>query len=265
MVSLFVLVLFVVLNTNGQGSDNPILPRVYENGYSIGQIERFAQENTEYSRNYRSALLYIVNLALQKSGEYLNFNEGNSLVDKEKDINLIYSYVVRKQNGYLPSGYRNTYRNNNFVVPYKSKSPYFGAIDQFVFGSCVVNLDKPSCANLLGDMDKVQITQIVKTKPTINYVPEPVFTPKKSIENSPYIYVKPLDILPKKEESTNKIQFKNGNLLFWKIAIPVVAMGVGVYFLTLTRQKNVYVQDPGGPAPVPGHDAGGPVGAPGHN
>gem|GEM_PF-3906607 len=139
----------ITLASNAQ-TDNPILPRIYEDGYSVAQIEEFALQSTEYSSNYRRVLLRIINHGLRESGEYINVNGGQPLTSSH--ISWIYDHVERDPNGYLPVGYSNTYRSGNNVASTKGKTAYHGPIDRFVFGSCVVNLDKPSCINLLGDL-----------------------------------------------------------------------------------------------------------------
>ena len=98
------LLLILVIKTNGQGTDNPVLPRIYEDGYSIEQIKIFALQNTPYSADYRVKLLAIVNNGLRKSGEYVNINEGRPL--DESHITWIYQQVVRNPSVHLPKGYK---------------------------------------------------------------------------------------------------------------------------------------------------------------
>jgi hypothetical protein len=148
-VLIFVLICVVLNNTNAQ-TDNPILPRIYEDGYSIEQIKKFALELTDISASYRKKLLDIVNTGLRKSGEYVRINDGKPLTDNH--ISWIYDQVVRYPNGYLPAGYSNTFRRGNDVVSYQARKDYYGPLDVFTFGACYINLDKPSCVNLLGDL-----------------------------------------------------------------------------------------------------------------
>lgn len=142
--------LLVATSTTSGQTDNPIRPRIYEDGYSIEQIKNFALELTDISASYREKLLDIVNTGLRKSGEYVRINDGKPLTDNH--ISWIYKQVQRHPNGYLPAGYSNTFKRGNDVVSYKAKKDYYGPLDVFTFGACVINLDKPSCINLLGDL-----------------------------------------------------------------------------------------------------------------
>jgi len=147
---LFFLVLILVgLKSSGQGSDNPLLPRLFEEGYSIEQLRDSALRSTEYSQNYRKEVLKMVNRCLRNSGDYLNLNQGNPL--DERHISWIYQNVFRNPNDSLPAGSGNTWKKGNLLIPFKSKVQYFGPVDYFQYGNCRQKFDKPSCGNLIVD------------------------------------------------------------------------------------------------------------------
>jgi len=166
----FLLVLVLVgLGSLGQSrSDNPILPRVYEEGYSIEQIREFALGNRkginpDYARNYRLKLLEIINEGLKISGELDNLN-GGELLD-ETFVDWIYDHVERVYNDSLPEGHRNTWKNGHQVSwTSKPQKKYFGPVDRFVYGVCIIKLDKPSCANLVPDYSLIDRTKKISPK-----------------------------------------------------------------------------------------------------
>lgn len=263
------LLLILVIKTNGQGTDNPILPRIYEDGYSIPQIEEFALMVTEFSNNYRKKMLSIINKALRSSGEYVNVNGGQPLTDNH--ISWIYDHVQREPNGYLPAGYSNTYRNGNSVASSKGKTDYYGPIDRFIFGSCIVNLDKPSCVNLLGDLGIFEPPnrggQIVQQQPPVEQRSKEQIT-SQATEQSSTAFVAPktamdmaLSRVPEEEQS-NDI-FLPKNKFNWKPVIIVggvaVVAGTGILLYSLLNKKGK-PQDapPVGGSPQDGQPVGGP-------
>lgn len=135
-------------------TDNPILPRKYEEGYTIEQIKNFALGkmdgvSLEYASNYRKKLLSVINEGLRRSGEYVNLNNGKPLGDDY--VEWIYEHVYRVDNDSLPANHANTWKNGNQVSPTVSKKPYYGPLDHFKYGVCEIKLGKPSCANLTPD------------------------------------------------------------------------------------------------------------------
>jgi hypothetical protein len=245
--------LILVIKTNGQGTDNPVLPRIYEDGYTIEQIESFAMQNTPYSKDYKVKLLVIINSGLRHSGEYVNINEGRPL--NESHISWIYQRVKRNPNVHLPKGYKNTYKNGNKISPCNGTSDYNGPVDQFIFGQCVINLDKPSCANLLGDMEVLQFDPPAKQESSTT-----VFIKEKE-ETSSFVLPKNMSTLasmPVPYEQPNPISIP-ASKFNWK---PVVIIGgatlvVGTGFLLYSLLKKA---NGGGPidAPPVGGDEGGP-------
>lgn len=264
MIALFVAIVFSAQMVFGQGStDNPILPRIYEEGYTIEQIKNFALGNfellpasvgesyrkQEYSKNYREKVLSIVNEGLRRSGEYVNLNNGQPLDDSH--IEWIYQHVYRVYNDKLPAHYRNTWKNGLYVSDCTTKTPYFGPLDHFKYGVCEIKLDKPSCANLTPDFSLLgYFVQKAPEKEPEQIVPERVVYTVAQPKVEPYVAPKVFE-LPK-EPIKEKKQIK-----IWKIVIPIAALiGIAAYLL---RPK-------GGPAPAPGYpaDTGGPAGAPGY-
>lgn len=155
---LLVVLILVGLETFAQvPTDNPVLPRIYENGYSIEQIKEFALGNrqgvsSEYARSYRIKLLSVINEGLKRSGEYVKLNDGKPLGDEH--VEWIYQHVYRVQNDSLPIGHRNTWHNGSQVSwtdPNKPQKKYYGPLDRFAYGVCIIKLDKPGCANLNPD------------------------------------------------------------------------------------------------------------------
>lgn len=155
-VLLLVILTLVGLESFAQArTDNPVLPRIYEDGYSINQIKEFALGyrsgvSHEYASSYRQKLLSIINEGLIRSGEYVNVNNGNPI--EARHIGWIYEHVFRVQNDSLPAGHRNTWKNGSQVSwTSKSQKKYYGPLDHFKYGVCEIKLDKPSCANLVPD------------------------------------------------------------------------------------------------------------------
>jgi len=115
IVASFLILLFVVtMKTNGQGHDSPILPRIYEDGYSIEQIKNFAlKDSNELGNSFRERLIYTITNGLIQAGEYVNYNNGNPIKTSKKDISRIFEYVIRNEKDSLPAYHRNTYKDKD--------------------------------------------------------------------------------------------------------------------------------------------------------
>lgn len=251
-----VVILILISNwfvLNGQ-QDNPILLRIYEDGYSIEQIKQFAKEPTVYSQSYRAMLLSIINNGLQQSGDYIYLNNGQPL--NESHIDWIYTQVHRVLKDSLPVGSSNTWKNGNKVSPCITKKSYYGPIDRFTYKTCLIKLDKPSCGNLLGYTEVVKKSCIV-IKPQTQTANDNKFILQQSI------IINNLTVPPPKEEKKIKIGW---------IVIPIFAIAVGTatYFLLKNQNhQDIYINttyrptknppivvpsNPGGPGgtPIPG-------------
>ena len=248
------MMMLLVLSSEAQNStDNPLLPRIYEDGYSIEQIKDFALQSTEYSSNYRRVLLKIVNNALRESGEYINVNGGQPLTSSH--ISWIYDHVERDPNGYLPVGYRNTFKSGNSVVSIKSKKEYYGPIDMFIFRTCVLNIDKPSCINLLGDLGIFEAPNISQQDPTMPLVQQRTHQESESESETNAGFIAPktasemmLGKVPE-EQNTNDIVLPKYNWN-WKpvIIIAGTAVTIGAGLLVYSLLKKGKPNDPiGGP------------------
>lgn len=178
----FLLIVLGTIEAVGQGStDNPILPRVFEEGYSLEQIQGFANGKGPLAKgreglsvNYRIKLILIVNKGLERSGEYVNLNNGQPL--DSRHIDWIYEHVYRVQNDSLPANHDNTWKNGDQVSDCTTKEKYYGPLDHFKYGVCEIKLDKPSCANLVPQyifLTTVQEKPIETPKPAPAPAPVP--------------------------------------------------------------------------------------------
>ncbi len=255
--------LVLLMSSTKAQTDNPILPRIHEDGYTLEQIEDFALEANEFSQNYRKKLLSIINSALRSSGEYVNVNNGKPLT--ENHISWIYDQVQRDLKGYLPAGYSNTYRNGNSVKPTTGKIDYFGPIDRFVFGSCVVNLDKPSCVNLLGDMGifepPFRANQITQQDPTLQKSEQQIvasqpeqtsitgFVQPKTVSEMMMTKV-PEEASPKLFIPTEESTWINRNgSWFWPVTAGLITFGTG--FIAHDKDHQWYFLFPKDQPPPP--------------
>jgi len=259
-----ILTLLLMIGVLSYGSGNPICP-YNENGYSIAEVKTFALGDGLLNENYRKEMLRLVNQALVSSGEQLVLTENNIswLLDQ-----VIYKPIT------LSAGYKNSRTLDGFNLSFFNDDKGFtGEVGIFVFGKCYLILFKTICMNLLdvswNDLGikipnqlPISTNAPVVNKDTIINITNIINIPRDTIINVINLN------LPKQESTNSPVKVKDGKLLFWKIAIPVISLvGIGTYAYfkyvelkkPVTNQKETIVipiiipsgdrrqgQDPGG-------------------
>ena len=222
-----------------------------ESGYTVEQFENFALGTTDLSCSYRAEVLHIVNQFLQKTGLYMNYNNGQPLDDAW--ISWIFCPCrTWAEHRIYSNGFWNTHQSSDGkrIIPYWDKNSFEGLVTVLHLDGYTLDLAKTICMNLV----KVPFKKLV--------LQEERFTqPTTPVDKTNWAYREPertdqpyIPIPPIKEEKKFKVGF---------VVIPLAIIAAGVATYLISQDRGHHGRPGGGPVdPVDPVDPGGPGGAP---